>query len=160
MDDKDTGGAGEMAGNGVFVNTYTHGLDSKKRLTIPSDWRELAGVPKRLTVLPGVNDQCLCVYPAREMARRMERIRSLSMADERGRLLLRTLASRSDNVPWDSQGRIRVKDDLLDYAGLKTDVVLVGTFDGFELWSPEKWKQQQSSVTQSSLGEAARYVGF
>lgn len=160
MEEKDTGGAGEMAGNGVFVNTYTHGLDSKKRLTIPSDWRELAGVPKRLIVLPGVNDQCLCVYPAREMARRMDRIRSLSIADERGRQLARTLASRSDLVPWDSQGRIRIKDDLLDYAGLKADVVLVGTFDGFELWSPEKWKQQQSSVTQSSLGEAARYVGF
>lgn len=160
MDEKDTGGAGDLAGQGVFVNTYTHGLDSKKRLTIPSDWRELAGVPKRLIVLPGVNDQCLCVYPAREMARRMDRIRSLSIADERGQQFRRTLASRSDFVPWDSQGRIRVKDELLDYAGLKSDVVLVGTFDGFELWSPEKWKQQQSSVTQASLGEAARYVGF
>ena len=160
MEDKDTGGGGDAAVHGVFVNTYTHGLDPKKRLTIPSDWRELAGVPKRLFVLPGVNDQCLCVYPAREMVRRLERIRSLSMADERGRQFTRTLASRSDLVPWDSQGRIRVKDELLNYAGLKTDVVLVGTFDGFELWSPEKWKQQQASVTQSSLGEAARYVGF
>src|SRR5690349_5980538 len=122
MADKDTSGGEELAGRGVFVNTYTHALDAKKRLTIPSDWRELAGVPTRLFVLPGVNDQCLCVYPAREMVRRMERIRSLSVADELGQQFARTLASRSDFVPWDSQGRIRIKDELLDYAGLTNDV--------------------------------------
>ena len=159
MENKDIVESGRLT-EGVFVNTYAHNLDSKKRLTIPSDWRELVGVPKRLFVLPGVNDPCLCVYPAREMTRRLEKLRNLSIADEKGRQLARTLASRSDLVPWDAQGRIRIKDELLDYARLTAEVVLVGTFDGFELWSPEQWKQQQSSATQSNLGEAARYVGF
>ena len=148
------------AGEGVFVNTYVHSLDTKRRLTIPSDWRELAGVPKRLFVLPGVNDKCLCVYPAREMTRRLERLRNLSIADAKGRQLARTLASRSDLAPWDSQGRIRVKDELLDYAAIGNQAVLVGTFDGFEIWNPDLWKQTQESADQEGLGEAARYVGF
>lgn len=152
------GGYGEP--EGVFVNTYVHSLDPKKRLTVPSDWRELVGVPRRLFVLPGVNDQCLCVYPAREMTRRMERLRNLSIADRKGRQLARTLASRSDLVPWDSQGRIRIKDDLLNYAGLVNQVVLVGTFDGFELWNIDQWNEQQKTLDQDSLGEAAQYVGF
>jgi MraZ protein len=160
MEEKVRGLGSDIATTGVFVNSYVHALDAKKRLTIPSDWREVAGVPNLLLVLPGVNDQCLCVYPAREIARRMERLRSLSIADERGRQFARTLASRAEQVLWDTQGRIRIKDDLLAYAGLVNEVVLVGTFEGFELWSPEKWKQQQSSATQSGLGEAARYVGF
>lgn len=153
--------AGQMnVGEGVFVNTYVHSLDSKRRLTIPSDWRELAGVPKRLFVLPGVNDKCLCVYPAREMTRRLERLRNLSIADAKGRQLARTLASRSDLAAWDSQGRIRVKDELLDYADIGNQAVLVGTFDGFEIWNPDLWKHMQDSVDQEGLGEAARYVGF
>lgn len=158
---QDAGSA--MAGmlQGVFVGQFQHLLDPKKRLTIPAGWREQVGVPEQLFVLPGVNVPCLCVFPAREMAKRLERIRSLSIADDTGRNFLRTLASRSDLVPWDAQGRIRVKDELLDYAGLKSDVVLAGAFECFELWSPEKWKQQQeSSATSTSLGEAARYVGF
>lgn len=154
-----SGSAGEFA-QGVFVNTYTHSLDSKKRLTIPADWRELVGTPKKLFVLPGVNTKYLCAYPAREMTRRLEKLRNLSIADERGRQLARVLASRSDLVPWDSQGRIRIKDDLLEYAELVNVVVLVGTFDGFELWSPDRWKEQISSVDQPALGDAARYVGF
>ncbi len=160
MENKDIAGPGEAAAAGVFVNIYTHSLDSKKRLTIPSDWRELAGVPKRLFVLQGINEKCLCVYPAREMTRRLERLRNLSIADDKGRQFARTLASRADLVPWDSQGRIRIKDDLLDYANLVNQVVLVGTFDGFELWNPDLWKQQSGSMDLPRLGDAARYVGF
>lgn len=159
MVQNDTDSTGITDGGGVFVNTYVHSMDAKKRLTIPSDWRELVGVPNRLFVLPGVNDKCLCVYPAREMTRRMERLRNLSIADRKGRQLARTLASRSDLVPWDSQGRIRVKDELLNFAELTKDVVLVGTFDGFELWNPDTWKKI-SNMDQESLGEAAQYVGF
>lgn len=150
----------DTASGGVFVNTYVHSLDGKKRLTIPREWRELVGVPERLLVLPGVNDKCLCVYPAREMARRMQRLQDLSIADRKGRQLARTLAARSDLATWDSQGRIRIKDDLLEYAELINQVVLVGTFDGFELWSPDRWNNEKTAMTQEGLGEAAQYVGF
>ena len=64
---------------GAFVNRYEHALDTKSRLTIPSDWRELVGVPHRVLVMPGIEDPCLTVYPARELAQRMQSIRKLSI---------------------------------------------------------------------------------
>jgi MraZ protein len=150
-----------MSMQSVFVGNYRHLLDPKKRLTIPSSWREQVGLPEQVYVLPGVNEPCLLVFPSREMAKRLARVQSLSVADVVGRNFLRTLASRSDLMGWDGQGRIRVKDELMDYAGITSEVVLVGAFEMFELWSPEKWKQQQaSSATSTDLGEAARYVGF
>jgi len=152
--------SGSSGGAGVFVNTYTHSLDAKRRLTVPSDWRELAGTPNRLFVLPGIKDQCLCVYPAHEMTRRLERIRNLSIADTKGRQFARVLASRSDLVPWDNQGRIRIKDELLDYAEIGQQATMVGTFDGFELWNPDRWVKEIGSVDQDGLGEAVKYVGF
>lgn len=147
-------------GIGGFVGEFTHSLDSKKRMTIPSDWREMAGVPQRLFVLPAINNKCLCVYPARDMARRLERLRNLSMADTEGRQLARTLASRSDLVSWDSQGRIRIKDHLLDRAQINNQVVLVGAFETFELWNPDLYREAMSSVDESSLGDVARRAGF
>jgi MraZ protein len=149
------GGAG-----GVFVGRFTHSLDPKRRITIPSDWRELVGVPRRLLVLPGVNDKCLCVYPVHEVMRRRESLGRLSIADEKGRQFARSLASRSDQVSIDPQGRIRIKDDLLEFAGLTNVVVMSGTFDGFELWNPDRWNEQIGLTGQSSMGEAAKYVGF
>ena len=46
----------ELLNAGAFVGSYTHSLDGKKRVTIPSDWREAAGNPT-LFVLPGVNEK-------------------------------------------------------------------------------------------------------
>ena len=145
---------------GIFVGTYRHSLDSKKRITIPSDWRELVGVPERLFILPGIKEHCLCAYPAREMTHRMEKFRKLSIADKKGRQLARALGSRSDWAPWDGQGRIRIKDELLQYAGLDRQTVLVGSIDHLELWSPDRWDETEGEVTESTIEEAAHYVGF
>lgn len=156
-----SGATGTGLAQAVFVGYFQHLLDPKKRLTIPAQWREQAGEPSQLFVLPGVDQPCLSVFPAREIAQRIERLKSLSVGDGKGRNFMRALGSRSELLTWDAQGRIRVKDELLDYAGLKSDVVLVGAMECFELWSPEKWKQhQESSDTSTSLGDAARYVGF
>ncbi len=160
MEQQDTiGEQGGMIAQGVFVGTFVHSLDPKKRLTIPSGWREQVTVPNGLYVLPGVESEYLYVLPAQEIADKLKRIRGHSIADAKARQFARILGSQSDLVSWDSQGRIRIKDELLNHARLTDQVVLVGTFEGFELWNPESWKKT-GSMDQSSLGEAARYVGF
>lgn len=145
---------------GLFTGTYTHSLDPKKRLTIPSEWRDQAGEPNGLYVLPDLEGRrFLNVFPAREMSQRLQSIRNLSIADVKGRQFARLLGSQSQLAPWDAAGRIRINDALLDHASLVGDVLLVGVFDHFELWNPEQWKVEGSKVS-ADLGEAARYVGF
>ena len=149
----------EVEGQGVFVGTFTHSLDPKKRLTIPSQWRAQVGSPKSLYVLPDVYDGCLCVFPSTEMMRRLQSFRTHSMADRKARRFGRVLASQSDLVSWDAQGRIRIKDELLGFAGLTEQVMLVGAFDSFELWHPDRL-DEIGGADRDSIQEAARYVGF
>jgi len=148
----------------AFLGNFVHALDGKKRLTIPAEWRELTGVPSQLVVLPSVTesdaDKCLWVYPVREWNRRLEKLRSVSSADEGVRRALRVLASRSEMLTWDGVGRLRVRDDLLSHAGLAGQVMLVGAFERFEIWEPELWKQQVGSVDSISLKKAVQYVGL
>ena len=144
----------------VFVDTYVHAMDAKKRLTIPSEWRALVGSPDRLFVLPSAVERCLCVYPARVMAKRLQRLYELSEVDAEAQNAMRELSANANLVPWDAQGRIRIKDNLLDYAELASEVVLVGVFTRFELWSPELWKQKQPVINQQKLGKAAQSVGL
>lgn len=144
---------------GVFVGTFVHSLDPKQRLTIPSEWREHVGAPASLYVLPGLDEKCLTVFPAREMAQRLQKVRHMSIADARARQFARILGSQSQLAPWDSAGRIRIKDELMAFAGLSDQVVLVGQFEGFELWNPERWKTVNSADV-ATLRDAAQYVGF
>ena len=149
----------ELLNAGAFVGRYTHSLDSKKRVTIPSDWREAAGNPV-LFVLPGVNAKCLYVVTAREMAQRLEKVRASSVANVQAQKFMREFFSRADRVTLDAQGRIRVKDELLEFAGILNQMVLVGVGSKFELWSPESWNEQSSQLDPSKFAEAAQYIGF
>ncbi len=151
--------AREVQGNGIFVSRFTHHLDPKRRLTIPSEWRAQVPPPRALYVLPSVNLKCLCVFPASEMMRRLQAVRQHAVSDLRARDFARTLASQSDLVSWDAQGRIRIKDELLQYADLTDEVVMIGAFDSFELWNPPHFEEAMKTHG-SSLSEAARYVGF
>ena len=144
---------------GVFVGSFTHSLDPKKRLTIPSEWREQVGTPGGLYVLPGIDKRCLYVFPAREMVKRLQRLMNHPVTDSRARQFSRALASKSQVVPWDAQGRIRVKDELLDWAQVTAQVLMVGVFGSFEVWSPELW-QEAGIPAEASLADAAQYVGF
>ena len=147
------------AGESVFVGTYVHALDPKKRLTIPSSWRDRIDGRPSFYVLPDVAQHCLCVFPGREMARRLESVGHHSIVDLKARQFARVLASRSDLVDWDSQGRIRIKDELLDYAGIKGSVTMVGNFRFFELWNPDLLKKS-GVLDETDMVEAVRHVGF
>ena len=160
MDRESIAGVNSPALQGVFTGQFAHSLDPKKRLTIPSGWRDQVGEPRRLLVLPGIEAKCLYVYPSRDAMQRMQKFTDISIADGKARQFARVIGSRSELVEWDVQGRIRVKDDLLEYAELSNQVVLVGVFNAFELWNPDRFKQQIGLSDQASLGEAARYVGF
>ena len=149
----------ELLNAGAFVGCYTHSQDCKKRVTILSDWHEVAGNPT-LFVPTRVNVKCLYVVTAREMAQRLEKVRAASVANVQAQKFMRDFFSRADRVALDAQGRIRVKDELLDYAGIINQMVLVGTGSRFELWSPESWNEQSSQLDQSKFAEAAQYIGF
>ena len=128
----------EVTGLGMFVGDFNHSLDPKKRLTIPSVWRAQVGSPRTLYVLPDFHQPCLTAYPASEMVRKLESLRQYSMADKTAREFSRILGGSSELVAWDSQGRIRINDKLLDFAGLTDRVVMIGALDRIELWSPER----------------------
>ncbi|MCA1808956.1 MAG: division/cell wall cluster transcriptional repressor MraZ, partial [Lentisphaerae bacterium] len=103
--------------------------------------------------------KCLYVYPAVEMARRLEKFRQMGIADRRARTLARVLAASSELLEWDSQGRIRVKDELLQKAEIVEQAEMVGAFDHFEIWNPAAWRTA-SSVEDATIEDALRYVDF
>lgn len=145
-----------------FCGQYRHQLDPKLRLTIPAEWREKVGTPAQFFIVPSVGEQrLLYAYPARVMSVKFRNIHNLSMADAKGRNYLRIMGARSELVGWDSQGRIRIRDDLLAHAGLtrESGVLLVGNFEGFELWNPERWAAFAAGIDDQGLLEASRYVG-
>lgn len=151
--------AAELGVMGVFLGEFQHSLDPKKRLTIPSEWRAQVSVPQSLFVLPDFYHKCLNVFPASVMAEKMEKMKKQSMSDRKAMEFARILGSASDLVSWDGQGRIRIKDKLLEFAGLDEQVLMVGAMYKFQLWKPEN-RPDAGEIDQVQLAEAGRYINF
>jgi MraZ protein len=129
--------ASAVSGLGLLVGDYTHQLDPKRRLTIPSVWRAQMGEPKSLFAMPDLHDKCLNIFPAAVMLQKLEKLRASSITDKRAMDFTAWLGENSDLMSWDSQGRIRVRDKLLAYAGLNGQVRMLGSVNRIQLWAPE-----------------------
>ena len=46
----------------LFVGSYTHQLDTKKRIIFPSSWRNLVGINHQIFAFPHPEQPCLFLY--------------------------------------------------------------------------------------------------
>ncbi len=123
----------------LFVGSYHHSLDPKRRLIIPSTWRSMLGDSSRLFVFPHPDKQCLFLYTLQELNRRLAQLRSAGTVDENDQQAVRAMTASADALAVDAQGRVRIKDELLAHAAVQSKVVLVGTLTRIELWSEEQF---------------------
>ncbi len=141
-----------------FVGTYRHALDTKRRIIIPSEWRDQL-TTNTLYILPDISRTCLFLVTPNIMQAKLARISLQPMSDRKGRDFYRALGARSERVTWDAQGRIRIKDDLLDHANIRNEVTLLGAIDRIEIWDPETL-DRTGLVAAEQFEEAAKHVGF
>ena len=142
----------------LFVGSFHHSLDPKRRLIIPSDWRSMMGETPRLYVFPHSDRKCLYIYTLAEMNRRLQQLRGSGAVDAQDEQAIRAMTASADVLIVDAQGRVRIKDDLLAHAEVKSKVVLVGTLTRIELWSEEHFDMALPAV--SALAETAFYGGY
>ena len=121
--------------SGVLVGRHDYALDPKKRLTIPSEWRGAMG--SLMYAIPDLKEKCLNLYPKAEMDVMLERLRQKALLDPALNVVRRKLGAVTQQLSFDSQGRIRICDRLLRFANLTTTVAMVGSFQMIKLYDPE-----------------------
>lgn len=142
----------------LFVGSFHHSLDPKRRLIIPSSWRALMGAEPRLYVFPHPDRKCLYLYTQKEMNRRLNQLRASGGTDMQDEQAIRAMTAAADALAVDVQGRVRIKDELLAHAEVKSKVVLVGTLTRMELWSEEQFDLALPAA--SPLAETVFYGGY
>ena len=138
-----------------------HKLDPKRRFTIPTDWYERMGRPPQVYVMPSLSHlngpRCLDVFCPAEFDRRMEAFRHAALSDASKAAFTSRIGELVSCLSVDTMNRIRVKDSLLAYAGLASDIVLIGVGFHIEVWSPEnrpKLDGSEADVLASLVADA------
>jgi MraZ protein len=126
-----------------FTSEYECKLDAKGRLVLPA--RIKNGLPEtsgnELVIGLGF-EKCLMVYPILEFKKLYAKVAGLSEFNPDYRKLQRNFFRGNTVVELDSSGRFLIPKQMLNYAQLEKQVVVVGMGNKVELWNPELYKEQ------------------
>ena len=140
----------------LLTGTHLRTLDDKKRLALPRRLREQLQEPTTLFVTPGP-DQSLWLYTQTSLEGLAEKLDQSPATDAEARVFRRLYFAQTEAVDVDRNGRILITERLVQFAGLKHDVVLIGVRDHLELWDAERWQQYltQNAPRFDAVAEAA-----
>ncbi len=125
----------------MFLGKYSHTIDKKGRLIIPSKYRDEIG-DQKLVVVPWWEGD-LTVFTQDGFRDYIRSLDELQGSAEARRRIRRFITSGADECRLDAQGRILLNQNLRDYAHLSGDVILTGNMDSFEIWNPDVWAKTE-----------------
>lgn len=141
-----------------FTSEYESKLDAKGRLVLPA--RIKAQLPEgdaELVIRRGF-EPCLIIYPMVEFKKVFSKISGLNEFNEEYRALQRNFLAGIATVELDGNGRFLIPKNMLTYAQIEKDALLVGIGNKVEVWSPNVYEKHRIQ-DQSELSKlAAKYL--
>jgi len=138
----------KKVGNSMLMGEYHHNLDDKKRLIIPSKFREEIG--EKFVVTRGL-DGCLFVYSLVEWDKIINKLKTLPFTKKDARTFMRFFLSAASICEFDKQGRINLVNSLIEYAKIQKECVIIGVNDRLEIWAVEEFNNTFSNEEELSL---------
>ena len=136
----------------MFMGEYSHTIDTKGRLIVPSKFREQLG--NEFVVTKGL-DGCLFVYPNEEWKNIEEKFRNIPLTTKDARKFSRFFFAGAASCEVDKQGRILLPAVLREFADITKDAVLIGVGNRIEIWSRDRW---EGTVTYQDMEEITRHM--
>lgn len=146
---------------GVLVDTVCRSLDPKKRLTISAGWREVMRQPDYVYLMPGKNGagvSCVDVIPPQIFDSLFREMQGMSRTDPRWSAV-NFICDSASQVYLDIQGRIRIPEKFLKFAGLEDKVVMAGSNDRIKVWHDDG-KASPEEIDLDAFEAACNLVNF
>ncbi len=143
----------------TFSSEYECKLDTKGRLVLPAKLK--AALPEvgggELVMRKGF-DPCLELYPMVEFKKLDNQVSSLSGFDPKERNFKRNFYRNITEVELDSAGRFLIPKNLLRFAGIDREVVVVGVGKNIEIWSPERYDEYLIQDEEEFSQQAKKFL--
>ena len=140
----------------MFMGTYDHSIDTKGRVIVPAKFRETLG--DSFVVTLGL-DGCLFVYPNEEWEDFVNQLKELPGSKE-ARKLQRYFMAGAAPCDVDKQGRVLIPSNLREKAGLEKDIVFVGVMSKIEIWSRQRWDENDDFDNVDDIAEHMSELGL
>jgi MraZ protein len=130
-----------MAFRGHFDQT----LDAKNRLNVPAKLRP--AFADGIVLMKSHDAPCVTIFTPEGFESFSDSFLSkLHPLKTEYQTITRFLSGSSFDMDLDAGGRVTLNAQLLSHAGIDKDVVLIGAHNRLELWSRERWDEQEGQL--------------
>ena len=127
----------------MFLGEFTHKLDSKNRIMIPSEFR--IGLRDDFYITKGPENS-LVIYTKDEFEKQSRRLDELINENKKNRAIKRLFFSSTVKASLDKQGRILLNKNLRDYAHIENEAMVIGNNLTIEIWDLGQWQEYINEV--------------
>jgi MraZ protein len=138
----------------MLLGQYRLFLDDDHQLVLPEAFR--TQFEQGAYITRGF-EQNLLIMSQSEFQEIYKRVAGLNIADPLARLLHRLILGSACKLEISASGQLRIPQDLLSFAGLEKELVLVGQGEYCEAWAPENW-DKQSIALLDTVANSARFA--
>ncbi len=139
----------------LFFDTVTNKVDAKGRVSLPSDYRSISKeLGAEIVCYRSLTSPCIegCFEDLLDkLATDIET--SHDFFSEEQDELTNLIFGDAKRFLSDSTGRITLTEKLLSHAGITSQAVFVGKGRKFQIWSPEKWVEEEKKIRASILAK-------
>jgi MraZ protein len=114
-------------------------LDAKSRIVLPGKFRSkmTPEADNKIVLTRGLNG-CLMLYPLDEWERVKKGLMNFNVFNEKERFFMRQFMMYVHECELDSHNRFLLPSQLIEFAHIKKDVLLLGMLQNVEVWDPER----------------------
>jgi MraZ protein len=139
----------------MLIGEYTGKVGEKKRVSLPSKFREELG--DEIILTRGYEDALIVVNKKLWKAIASE-VMTGSFIDKNIRDTSRFLVGSAKEIELDSQGRFVIPQPLYEHADITDEVVFIGLANWIEIWDKEKWEERVEYLKENS-DQIAQEIG-
>ncbi len=127
----------------MFLSSYENKIDKKGRVSVPATFRShLNSIGYNGFIsYPSFNHLALEACSQDRIEKLSNTIDSLNPFEAKRDFFATSILSESENLQFDTEGRVSISDKLLNHAKIKNNVLFVGLGKTFQIWEPKSFEK-------------------
>ena len=125
----------------MFLSSFENKIDKKGRVSVPANFRSHLNSLgyNGFISYPSFNHNALEACTQDRIEKLSNAIDSLNPFEEKRDYFATSVLSESENLQFDTEGRVSISEKLLSHAKIKSSVLFVGLGKTFQIWDPNNF---------------------
>jgi MraZ protein len=126
-----------------LIGEYDCKVDAKGRFMFPVNLRKQLedAFEKGFVINRNLHQKCLVLYPISEWNKLNRKLSKLNRLIKANDVFVRKFTGGATGADADNTGRVLLPKSLVDYAGISTDIKILGSNNVIEIWDKNSYGQ-------------------